>query len=314
MARRRNAVRDALVQEARRRQKAANDKAYRLRNRGVNVGGDSGVTDPRRNFREVRDMNSRQLRSYISKLNGFVSRENGFVPGYRGAAMGRNTWAEYKRLERQYNRVARQYEAQYGNVEVPGLGVNLEQAIRDRGSRAGGARRTFEEYNREARNITGEQSLKELIADMRKKLDPNYLKERMAGVRENIQKMTEETGDNVVQRRIDELSDNQLAFLVDYTGFMNALGGRYDYQKAMNVSEQRDPENWMDNVYEDRAGVILEAIYSIRRQIPANGLTNRASKSREYTDTNVSSIPIQFDQRNTNAGPISTQKPRKRRK
>lgn len=231
-------------------------------------------------------MTSRQLRSYIKRIDNFVSRDNAFVPGYKGSPIGRSTWAEYKRLERQYNKMSREYEAQFGAIEIPGLGVPLEQALRDRPNRAGGARYTFEEYNREARNVTGEKSLGDLIKDMRQKLDPGYLEKRMSGVRDRIRQMLDETGDNVVQRRIDELSDNQLAFLVDYTGFMNAIGGRYDYQKAMNVREQVEPENWMDDVYRDRAGVILEAIHSISKQIPRNGMTSRDTRAAKKSNTN----------------------------
>lgn len=313
---RKNAARDALIADIKKRQRAAGQKVSRLERQGVRI--KANKLDPRRNLSELSEMSTRELHRYHESLNRFTSRGHGFVAGVRGKPIPKDRFGELKRLEAQYNARAQAYEASIGNIDVPGAGRTIEARLADLKAeqfRAGGQRRTFETLNRQAKNLTGPEAVEDFIKQMKQMLSPTYLNKRMKIQRENLEQMLTTTGDQDVLKKINRLTNNQLNVLLDYTYFMNAVGGRYAFAKALNV----DTPQWQAEENEDNAARVRDLI-DWAGTLPR---TSDQGTNREYTSTNAKFIPTQqgrwsagnpnagainLPYSNTNAGPIPTQR------
>lgn len=232
-------------------------------------------------------MNSRQLRRYADQLRSF-NENHGYVRGLDGAPISRSAAEYYRKLERQNNRISEGYEQAVGGVIVPGLGQDIASQI-DRRDRqrfvAGGEQATFQKINRDFGDISGQDSINRLIEGLRKKTRPQYLTERISNIRHTIETMLEQSNDQDSVRAIRLLSDEQLNILVDYTPFMNAASGRYEFQKAMNADETYSPENWMTDIFETN----LDEVHSLidwAHTLDPNEPVNRDDIDSPTTDPN----------------------------
>lgn len=299
---RKNPVRDAVVADIKNRQRAVGKKLSRLKSQGINTSG----LDPRRDLHGLSELSLGQLRAYHRTLATFASRETSYVKGVRGQALPGGRFRELKRLEREFNARARGYEASVGHLHVPGAGRTIEARLHDLEAekfRAGGQRRAFESFNRQAKNINGSAALEDLIKQMKGMLSPAYLNKRMKTQRENLEVMLTSTGDRDVLAKINKLTNNQLNVLIDYTYFMTAVGGRYAFAKALNV----DTPQWQAEENEDNAERIRDLI-DWAATLPRRADQNKAS---EYTNTNAGPINLPGKgYTNTNAGPIRTRSSR----
>lgn len=197
----------------------------------------------------VSNMNSRQLRSYLGKLNGFTSRRTAFVPGVNGNPIDKILFARYKNMENQFNSIASAFEGAIAGVKVPGTGRTIaeRQASLGQGPRAGGDFRTFQQISRDSTNLLGDEAVKKLIKGMEKKLSPGYLAKEMAQLRENLETMLTTTGDTETLTAVRDMSDEKLNILTGYTDFMDKAGFRYDFAKSVST----DTPRWQSQMYDN---------------------------------------------------------------
>lgn len=201
-------------------------------------------------------MTPRQLRSAIARSNSFVNRTNSYVPGVKGAPLSGQTWREYQRLERIHNRNAQSFYDKVKDLTIPGINQTVEQRAENlsRSLRAGGDFKTFQELNRNARNITGQAGLKDLIAQMRGKTDPAYLDREARRQRRTLRQMLDRIGNDEVADAIRRTSDEDLIVMLDYTDFMKTLESTYAMAKAISS----DTPRWQSAVYEDNQDKLQE--------------------------------------------------------
>lgn len=293
---RRNPRREALEAEVRQAHRYAGQKVSRLETRkGVAIRREG--LDPRRNFH---DMSTTQLSHYLGTLRAFNSRATNYVRGENGNPIPDAQWRHYQRLERANNQQAERFEHNLHDITtpVPGLGRTPSEYLADRQGidrrRAGGQWRTFEKVTRNAEDIAGSDELGKLIGGLEKRLDPGYLDKRMRAQRATIKKIMEETGDTgegSLYNKIANMSNEHLLVLIDETDFMNRLKGKYVFR------DSGKPE-WQAQVVEDYSGGMSDQVAWIKKQ-PKVGTearkTESSGSSRGYTDTNVGTLPVQFN-------------------
>lgn len=315
---RRNPKREARLAEVKHAHRLAGQKVSKLERQGIRVRKEG--LDPRVPAHELSQMNSRQLAAYQKQLDAFRSRTNGYVAGKGGQPIQRSTWNAIKRAEAQYNTLAKQYEAEYGNINVPGTGMDvagrLEMLRRLNKYSGKGQSKTFEERNRTSQGLNGQEAAEEILKNLRNMTGPGYLNKRMRAQRANLETMLTTSGDQDALEKIRKLTNNQLNIAIDYSPLMSLVGGKYTFQKSLNAVDQLRPEDeWMYSENRDNAERILSLV-DWASTLPKNSGATRGNtrSTKEYTDTNARLIPTQFDPRNTNAGPIPIQRSKRKRK
>lgn len=220
---------------------------------GVEVSGTS--LDPRRDLSAIKRYNSRQLNAYIRELNSFTARSTGYVGGAESTVLDRRLWNQYKRLERQVNALSDAQSKMAAGKIIPGTGMTIAQReatiVPERRAGIGEAvARPYSRYNRQPGNINGNDKLRALIAQMQKKLSPDYLPRELAKQRVQMADMLDIIGSSSLREKAAKLTDAQFNILWNLTPFARAMSGVYEHHKAKarDVKE----ENWALAVYESQ--------------------------------------------------------------
>lgn len=255
---------NALRAEVRKRQRAANAKVSRLRQRGVEVGGTP--FDVRRNVNSVKSYNSRQLKSYLNKLNNFTSRSTSFVGDVNGSPIPAQKWRAYKAQERKYNSKGSRELGKFANVKLPFSDATVEQRrnsiVNTNVLRAQGqaVRSPYEPMSRKAGRINGVAALERLTKDMERRNSRTYLADELKNQREQLSDMLTEIGMPEEIARIDALDDDQFNVLFNYTSFITEVSLDYENAKARATGEkERLAENVGENTRREIPKVITWA-------------------------------------------------------
>jgi len=112
---------ESLRQLARKRHRAATQKASRLRSKGVEVAGTKD--DPRKEPASFKRMNAKQLEAHIGRLDSFVSRDTQFVAGPRGARLDGALVQRNLQLQRAINRNREQGFGAVKDLHIPSFGT-----------------------------------------------------------------------------------------------------------------------------------------------------------------------------------------------
>lgn len=207
-------------------------------------------------------MSTKQLQSYLGRLNAFTSRSTSYVAGLHGTPLSGSAWRQYQRAEKQYNAKSNSFYDSIKDHEIPTLGRTVAEYLSDlRGGtdsrpRRDGDYRSFGEMNRTAGGITSEKSLKRLLVQMEKRADPNYLEKEAKLQRRILRKMLKRTGNNALNKLVKDMSDEEIITLTQYTEFMDKLEGSY----AMSKSTSTDRPAWQSSVFEDNEDSINSLI------------------------------------------------------
>lgn len=325
---RRTRAHEEALAEAKRGRRAVQQKVHRVeRATGAKIT-EYGY-NPNTGIRpdQLASMSTLQLRKHIKQQREFLNRGNQFVAGDQGAPIQRSTWNRIVQAQEQINNRARQQELSYSSIEVPGTGMDiggrLEATRAINKFRAGGQRKTFEEVNRKVSGLVGEEEARIIASNLESQLKGNYLSKRMKTARENLRVMLETTGDEEVLEKVNKLTNNQLNILIDYSYFLSAVGGRYDYQKSLNVAEQKKAENhWSYSVYtdnEERMNQLIDWAGTLPKSVSKND-ANRPTDQRDAgLNSNTGSVGQGNDPHgislytDTSARPIPKQRPKRRK-
>lgn len=265
-----NSELESLRKEVRKRRSAVTAKENRIkRNTGVDIRGTK--EDPRRPLDVVDKYNKTQLRNYLNKLNAFMNRSVGYVAGAGGVPIPKKDWLEYKKLEKQYNSVGAMHFEDVANIFIPNAGMTIKQrdaTIRPDSITAQGdiVVRPYSEISRNSTNIATPESIKKLIADMKKKTSKGYLSGMIKAAREQLNQMLDNIGNSELKTEANSLSDNQFNILWNYTNFATNVSGIYNIFQMQTVDSK---DKWWSTVVEDYSNDIRE-LFDWAKSLPAN--------------------------------------------
>lgn len=229
----------------------------RLQHKGVDTQG----LDPRLSNSALTSMSTKQLQAHLKRLTAFTSRSTSYVAGYQGTPLNGQMARRYARAERIYNDKSDAYLKSINNLVIPTLNQTVGQylaELRDPnrlgGSRRDGDYRTFGELRRNLSGVTGDESLKKLLAQMEKRADPGYIQKEAALQRRILNKMLRRTGNGDLVGDLSEMTDEEVITFTQYTDFMDKLSSSY----AMSKSTSTDRPEWQSSVFEDNEDTIRD--------------------------------------------------------
>lgn len=227
---------------AKKRHAAATKKVSRLKKNDVHVSGTP--LDPRKNAADISKMRTRDLQSYIRKLDSFTSRDTGWVHGAgKKNLLSVNLYREYKRLETAYNK---KNLADYENVKgrfIPTLNTTVQAfhgELPDHPVTANPASRSPHiPINRTNKGIPNDQKLKKLINDMHRRLSEGHTDAVISKEQKSMSRFFIDMGKadrknkDLKDLRKDfwDLTPEQFAFLWNHTNFAEAASMDYEIAK-----------------------------------------------------------------------------------
>ena len=244
---------DLRARVAKRRRDVTNKVGRIRRSTGADVSGLSD--DPRRDVSVVKKYNSKQLKSYLAKLDAFQSRSVGFVAGAGGVPIPKVKWQQYKNLEKQYNKIGENHEAKIADIFLPTAGMTLRQRNAMIHPTAAGevVNRPYSLVERDATQVPGRDQLEKLIIDLRRKTSKKFLPAAIKDARGQLNKMISMSG---MDLKVN-LSDSQFDTLWNYTNFATLVSLSYEMQKLRAAGAK---ERWHDSVVEDASDDIGELL------------------------------------------------------
>ncbi|URG18047.1 terminal protein [Curtobacterium phage Ayka] len=237
-----------LRRQVRMRQQAANRKAKRIQNAGVNIAGTP--YDPRRENAPIDKMRSRDLQTYLKQLNGFMSRKTQFVPDTWGRPIHAQKWRAYKRAETRANRKAENMADMLKHYTMPGSDVTLAErhAYAKDTEFPNTANHTvnspLRKVSRMPSSIASEKALARLTKQQQGKVDPQFFEMTVKRGRIEATKMLKKLGDTEQIKALKGLTDKQFHILWSYTPYSDNTSIRYENGK---VEDRGRAEDQMDN-------------------------------------------------------------------
>jgi len=258
----------ALIEQLRkdvaRKQRNANAKVSRLRQKGIELSFTGH--DPRTNAKKIARYTASQLIAYSKRLDEFNSRANQFVPGAKGTPIPKAKFNEYKRLEALHNARGDKRMAERGNIKVPGSGLTVaEREALGMGLKRAQGDAANKPFFKVERTSTGIVDIDALIKDMRKKLDRRYLPNVIKARRNEVEQMMTHIGTHELQKQINELTDYQFDVMVHESDFMRAASLSYELEK-MKAADSR--QEMIANQYSDALNDIKDYIKWAKRLPP----------------------------------------------
>lgn len=266
---------DRLRAEAKRRRAAATAKVARNRRQGVNLAGSE--FDPRMSHDAVNSMNSRQLRSYIKKLNAFTDRSNQFTPGYKGAPLSREAFKGFDQRQAQARQRQLEYESSISGFKAMGSDENVGQAkARMLSSAKGGKRGPFEVNDFNANEITSQSALNKLDRQLAKVFSPKYVREQLRIGRSNVTEAFKQMGELGLIEKLHELSDFQFDVLWNWTRFAETVFAKYESEKARleGNNKERAQERAVNEQFELARDFLDWAATEVPKDRPQNSRIN----------------------------------------
>lgn len=253
---------DRLRDEVRKRRGAVTGKIARIRrNTGVDIAGKAD--DPRKPLDVVKRYNTRQLRSYLAKLNAFQSRSIGFVAGAAGVPIPKSKWSEYKKLEAKYNATAVAHEARIADTFIPSKGITIRQAQSMIHPTAVGdvVNKPYAPVDRRSSHV---KDINALIRDMQRKNNQKFLPGEIKKSRGQLNDMLTSTGNVGLIGTAKKLTAHQFDTLWNYTNFATLVSLMYEMVKLTSTSTK---DGWQNRVAEGAEDDIRE-LFEWANQLP----------------------------------------------
>lgn len=245
---------ERLRREVEKRRQAATNKINRTRRAtGAELTGTQ--FDPRRGQGVEQRYNRAQLNSYLGQLNDFMRRSNQFTNSAGGPVRaGRVKY--YESLQKRHETIRQAHEELIGGIETPSgrsIKGNNQMLYKGAGAAVHGP---YKEFNRTAMDIRGPAALEALINDMYKRINPNYLSNKIQQGRDNLKKALTVIGKSEFNDQIDALSDFQFDAFWYGTNIAESVFMQYgmETERAASSLEDEEPtakERWQDRVVQD---------------------------------------------------------------
>lgn len=251
---------------ARARSRAAGKKISRLKSvHGATVSGSE--YDPRKSAREIDRMTSRQLTSYLSRVESFMDRRTQFLSDAHGRPLPALKYRDYVRLNRAYNARVAERQKQHDDVFLSSAGQTVAErrAMRTpahRGATNPAVNSPMALQERKPQHIASEKGLDVLIKQLKKKNSPGQRRRELRAAKEQMRKMGEVINSPTIMSAIKSLNDSQVEFLWYNTNFATTLSLYYETQLAISDGEE---EPWHASIIEGQIEVALSQINDARK-------------------------------------------------
>lgn len=252
-------------QQARKLHKAATRKVSRLKSKGVDVA-KSGI-DPRRDLSTLKRLNTKQLDSYIKRLEAFNSRSTQFAPGKGGEALPGDKWWEVATKVKQVNRKREALWDEIKDLRIPSMGnVSLaeDQAMRTPDHPTMGATQSRAPHLPVRKDSQGiaKAKLNQNIAELNAKLDPAYERKVLSGQRWAAYRMLDDIGRTDMVMDLVKMSDKAFNVLWNYTHFAEAEVLYYHRMQGRNHDRQVIADQ--DSVIDDQFSKMKSMIQDVK--------------------------------------------------
>lgn len=236
---------DDLRALAKKRQRAVNNKISRIRNvAGAEIKGTS--FDPRKPIGDISKMNSRQLSSYIKRLDKFQSRSNQFVGLAENEPAPRSEWNKFVKSQGIVDAVSQEYRRPIDATPLPDQPTGKHAFINTIGTQRaimnqerlmkGMANGVFRQGLPEPWEIRGRKALSILMSTAQKQSARGYLENRIKKNRETVGEALKKMGQFAeMQDEFDALTDYQFSILWERPGMMDQFFATYDLIKKMTA-------------------------------------------------------------------------------
>lgn len=227
---------DELRAEVRKRQQAVNRKLRRYDRNGIELSGTEH--DPRRPGVDISRMRSRDLTSYLNRLNGFMSRSTQFVGDRKGRPIAMSEWRRYKRAETAANRRADRLYNTIKDIKMPGGQMTLGQrhAAVTNSDFPITANHTvnspLHKVKRAPRTLENKRALNKFTKQQQRKVDPQFAQMTVNRGRREAYKMLAAVGDMAEIRALKGLTDKQFHILWSYTEYATLKSTKYENGKV----------------------------------------------------------------------------------
>lgn len=244
-----------LRRKAMLRHRAATRKISRTKaGNGVEISGSD--VDPRKSLEFIRTASSRQLESYINRLDRFNDRGTQFVPDAEMRPMRKKLWDEFKAAEsRRHESTDRNYE-EFKDIVIGPTGQTVDERMHqitplhphmaNMETQSPYARRELT-----SRNIASEKKLQALIKLRKQQATQSHQDQVLKAQRKSAIDMAIVIGDYELIEKLHKLTDKQFAlawkytrmssnFKTDYEFYKDALSGRKGVTNSQMAANELD--------------------------------------------------------------------------
>lgn len=202
--------------------------------------------DPRKGTPLVGRMTKAQVEAHAHRLEEFMAPNVSYYPSRSGDPISAKSMLRYVYAQKRSNEHAREFYQRVGGTEIPWRGgkpfsevFNIKNPYAHKGD---DARLYSEREPYKVHTFTNERAVKILTEREREVSTTRADKKMMAGIRNNIRKLTEASG-NPELKALADLPDDLLRVLwmVD-DEFINSLVFRYEGNKEFD-SERNSPDD-----------------------------------------------------------------------
>ena len=223
-----------------RKRASVTSKISRFRKSGIELAGTEH--DPRRDTERTKRYNSRQLQSYLGKLNEFMSRGTQFHTGSQGGIITKKAWDNYKRIESEYNGVRKRYEASVNKVVFQGNDFATRKSLLAHPT-GRTVNEIYPEISRAPSDLIDDAAVSRMSEFLKTMMTPEYVERRITNQRAGVRKMLDIMGENMLSDDIDELSDYQFDLMwFGPTGAAQDLKSNYERAKEVLAGRIRDKQ------------------------------------------------------------------------
>jgi len=231
---------NAKRSQARQRHRAATHKISRLKSKGdVSISGTQ--YDPRVAPEKLKRYNSRQLDSYIAKLDAFVSRETQFVPGAKGRPMpvaGKYGWGRVAKLQHQLNKDKAAHLAKIANIFLPSAGMTIGERVemstpKHPVTSPPASYAPHIPYTRTSKGVPNEKQLKKLAKELESKQGGKYFEQKYKSQMTAARKMIKGISNKALAKDFRSLNPEEFSLLWNYTNFAEVTSTDYVIRKSM---------------------------------------------------------------------------------
>jgi hypothetical protein len=217
------------------RHKAATRKISRTKaGNGVEISGSD--VDPRKSLDFIRSATSKQLQSYVNKLDRFNNRSVQFVPDAEMRPMKKKLWEDYRQAEAARNAAIDANYVDFKDVVIGPIGQTVDERMHqitplhphmaNMETQSPYAKRELS-----SRNVASERKLQALIKLRKEQATSRHQQEVLKSQRKASIDMAITIGDYELIEKIVALSDKQFALAWKYTRMSSHLKTDYEFYK-----------------------------------------------------------------------------------
>lgn len=230
---------NAKRSQARQRHRAATQKVSRLNAKGISVSGSK--YDPRVSPEKLKRYNSKQLDSYIAKVEAFVSRETQFVTGAKGAILPRHGqfgWNRVEQMQRALNNEKAKRMKSISGIRIESSGMTVGERVemstpKHPVTSPPSSYAPHVPFTRTAAGVPSEKQLKKLVKDLEGKQGQAYFDRKYESQHKAARKMVAGIRNRKLSTEFKDLNPTEFNLLWNYTNFSEVTSLDYVIRKKM---------------------------------------------------------------------------------